>query len=209
MKGMLFSQMEPPAELEDEFNAWYDEEHIPQRLALPQFGRALRYREFGGGRRYLAVYEIDDMGVLATPEYRRLKEQPGERTARMLAAVSGFTRYLCDHVSTTGVESVPHTHLSVVAFDVPQDDHAVIDDWYDTEHSEMLLRADDWLRVRRYTVGSGDGPSWTHLALHELASLDVLDGPERAAAGRAPKRVALTDRPWFTSAGRWVYERIT
>lgn len=209
MKGMLFSQMEPPPELEDEFNEWYDEEHIPQRLALPGFGRALRYRETEGERRYLAVYEIDDMAVLSTPEYQRLKQEPGERTARMLASVSGFTRYLCDHVSTEGVESTPHRYLSVVAFAVPEAEHAVVDDWYETEHSEMLLRAQDWLRVRRYEVGSGDGPSWTHLALHELASLDALASEERAAAGRAPKRVALSDRPWFTSAGRWVYERIT
>lgn len=209
MKGMLFSQMEPPAELEDEFNVWYDEEHIPQRLALPGFGRALRYREVKGERRYLAVYEIDDMAVLATPAYQRLKQDPGERTARMLASVGGFTRYLCDHVSTIGDESVPHHYLSVVAFDVPAEEHETIDDWYDTEHSELLLRADAWLRVRRYTVGSGDGPRWSHLALHELASLDVLDSEERAAAGRAPKRVAVSGRPWFVAGGRWVYERIT
>jgi len=38
--------------MEEEFNAWYDSEHLPERLAIPGFRSA---RE----GKYLATYELD------------------------------------------------------------------------------------------------------------------------------------------------------
>ena len=99
---MLFSQMEPPAELEAQFNDWYETEHIPVRLALPGFSRAVRYIACEGQRKYLAVYEIDDMAALKSPTYQVLKTRPSERTAFMLKNVKGFTRYTCTQASDTG-----------------------------------------------------------------------------------------------------------
>ena len=126
----------------------------------------------------------------------------------MLANVRGFTRYTCGLTYDSG-GSDSHSHLSVVAFAVPEHDEAQFDDWYESEHIPALLAADDWLRVRRYRVRSGEGGPWTHLALHELASAEVMDSPERAAAREGPKRDALSGRPWFTQSGRWLYQTIS
>lgn len=202
--GMLFSQMEPPAGWEDDFHDWYDTEHIPARMALDGFTAATRYRALEGEPAFLAVYEMADLGVLDTPEYRRLKDDPSERTTRMLGNVHGFTRFTCEQTSDTGGE--PGPFLSVVAFAVPAEDEDAFDDWYETDHVPALLKADDWLRVRRYRVRSGEGGPWTHLALHDLASREVMRSPEREAARRGPKRDALAGRDWFTRSGRWLYE---
>lgn len=206
MQGMLFSQMRPPAELEDEFNDWYDTEHIPDRLVIDGFDRADRYVEVDAPGNYLAVYQLDDMAALDDPAYRRLKESPSERTARMLASVSGFTRFTCELVGDTGPAG-EHQVLQALAFDVPDDEVADLDDFYDTEHAPMLLEAEGWLRIRRYRVLSGDGGPWTHFVLHELADRSVMDSPQRAAARSAPKRTAIAQRDWFSSSGRWLYER--
>ena len=40
---ILFSEMTPPPEMEEAFNAWYDSEHIPLRMAVPGFLGARRY----------------------------------------------------------------------------------------------------------------------------------------------------------------------
>ena len=208
MRGMLFSQMEPPTELEPEFNVWYDEEHIPDRLVIDGFDRADRYLEVDAEGHYLAVYQLSDLAALETPEYRELKEQPSARTQRMLSSVSGFTRFTCQQIHDTG-DAGEHSFLAVVAFPVPEEDEARFDDWYDNEHAPMLLEAEDWLRVRRYKVLSGDGGPWTHFALHELASREVMDSDERQAARQGPKRDALAGRDWFPRSGRWLYERIT
>lgn len=213
-KGLLFSQMAPPPGWEADFEDWYETEHIPARMAIPGFSHALRYRTEGDPW-HLAVYFLDDTAALQTPEYQALKSDPSERTARMLAHVAGFTRYITDQISDTAAEGTPadltgteHT-LFVVAFDVPAEDRDDFEGWYEDEHVPLLMKVPGWLRVRRFLVRPGfDGPAWTHLALHEIASPDVLDAPERAAARDTPRRDALASRPWFIS-GRWVYRPLS
>jgi hypothetical protein len=71
-KGFLLVLMQPPPAFEDEFNAWYDSEHIPERLAVPGFETALRYVCISGAPRYLAMYDMRSPGVLDSPEYLRV-----------------------------------------------------------------------------------------------------------------------------------------
>lgn len=211
MRGLLFSQMEPPEGWEADFHAWYEEEHIPARMAIPGFGSAVRYAAIEGEPRYLACYFLDDMAALATPAYARLKREPGERTERMLANVRGFTRYICDETSDTGLAGEVPGALFAVAFAVPEDrdERAAFDGWYEDEHVPLLMNVPGWLRVRRYVARPGsDGPSWTHLALHELRSAEALERPERAAARDTARREVLAARPWFGTSGRWVYRPI-
>lgn len=68
-KGLLFAMMEPPAELEVEFNDWYDYEHLPERLAVPGFINARRFICVDGWPRYLALYDLEAVGVLHSPAY--------------------------------------------------------------------------------------------------------------------------------------------
>ena len=209
MQGMLFSQMEPPPALEAEFNDWYETEHIPIRLGLRGFTRAVRYREIGAERKYLAIYEIGDLAVLESPGYNLVKTQPSARTARMLKSVHGFTRYTCTQVYDSGMPAERGRYLSAVAFAAPPGRAAALDDWYENEHIPLLMRAPGWLRVRRYKVDSGDGGPWTDIALHELASVAVMDSPERKAARTGPKRDALAGEDWFADSGRWLFEVVS
>jgi EthD domain len=209
MRGLLFSQMEPPPGWEADFHDWYETEHIPARMAVPGFDSAVRYEALDGEPRYLACYFLADMGALATPAYARLKREPGERTARMLRNVRGFTRYLCDETFDSGDTGEESSALYTVAFSVPGEQRAEFDGWYEDEHIPLLLRVPGWLRVRRYVVRpGGDGPPWTHLALHELRDAAALDRPERAAARDTPRRAALATRPWFRASGRRLYRPI-
>lgn len=207
--AILFSQMEPPEGWTERFHHWYETDHIPARLALPGFERAERFEALDGTPAYLAVYELTGLGALATAGYETLKRDPSDETKTMLANVRGFTRYTCVETSDTGPSPRGRGDvLSVVAFAVPPADEAQFEDWYLDEHVGLLMRAPDWLRVRRYRVVSGEPAPWTHLALHELASADVMDSPERTAARNGPKRAALADRPWFATSGRWLYRSI-
>jgi hypothetical protein len=42
-KSILIVTTNPHADMEEEFNVWYDQEHVPERLAVPGFERAQRY----------------------------------------------------------------------------------------------------------------------------------------------------------------------
>ena len=208
--GLLFSQMEPPDGGETEFHEWYNEEHIPARMAIPGFSSAVRYEVVEGEPRFLACYFLEDMGALRSDAYVRLKAEPGPRTARMLGTVLGFTRYLCDQISDTGEPAEEPQALAVVAFEVPEADEGQFEHWYQDEHVGLLMRVPGWLRVRRYRVrtDSFDGARWTHLALHELGGVEAMDRPERAAARATARRDALAGKPWFGHSGRWLYRPI-
>ena len=71
-KGLLLVMMETALTDDDEFNAWYDHEHIPERAAVPGFLSAVRYVCRSGFPRYLAVYDLENVGVLQSPGYRAI-----------------------------------------------------------------------------------------------------------------------------------------
>jgi hypothetical protein len=87
-KGFLLVMMHAPAAFEEEFNAWYDTEHLPERLAVPGFETALRYVCLIGHPRYLAMYDLARPEVLSTPEYLRVAfENSSPWTRRVLQRV--------------------------------------------------------------------------------------------------------------------------
>jgi len=69
-KGFLLVLMQPPPALEEEFNDWYDTEHIPERQAVPGFETALRFVCLDGRPRYLAMYDLTSLDVLDSEAYR-------------------------------------------------------------------------------------------------------------------------------------------
>lgn len=59
-KGIIHVETRPSApDREQEYNAWYDEVHIPELLALDGFVSARRLRPVDGEGPYLALYEIE------------------------------------------------------------------------------------------------------------------------------------------------------
>ncbi len=205
--AILFSEMNPATAWEAEFNAWYDEEHIPLRVRAPGFISAQRYKlpELN----YLAVYEMDSLAALKTPEYDRIKNQPSELTRRMLGGVSGFTRYLGTEINAVrkpGASPDDAPLLYAVWFDVPPDRMADFDAWYDEDHAPLLMQAPAWLGIRRFDVSVSDPVPYNRLALHYLADRAALDGPERAQARATPWRAKLAAEPWFKGSYK-VFDR--
>lgn len=71
-KGFLLVMMQCPPAMEEEFNAWYDTEHIPERLAVPGILTGLRYVCVSGNPRYLAMYDLERPDVMESPAYLKV-----------------------------------------------------------------------------------------------------------------------------------------
>lgn len=58
------------SEVESEWNKWYDNIHMPSIANCPGFTNSARYRTtFGGGVRYLSLYELDSPEALVSSEF--------------------------------------------------------------------------------------------------------------------------------------------
>jgi len=110
-RGLLLTLTEPPAAMEEEFNAWYDSEHIPERLSIPGFRSAQRWV---CGRTYLATYELDSAGVLTTPEYLSFFEHPTPWSRRCLGKLATFQRWACEQVEPGDAD--PHPRATALLF---------------------------------------------------------------------------------------------
>ncbi len=70
-KALLVVFMEPEAETEREFNEWYNQHHVPERVSVPGILSARRYElcDGEGALKYLAIYELEDEAVLNGEAY--------------------------------------------------------------------------------------------------------------------------------------------
>ena len=94
-KAILVVQSDIRRELEPDFLKWYDEEHIPERLAVPGFLAARRFRatdQIIGNTvavpeqsppQHLIVYELESPDVLRSEAYQHMIRNPSDWTRRM------------------------------------------------------------------------------------------------------------------------------
>src|SRR5262245_37628186 len=103
-RGLLLTMTEPPPAMEEEFNAWYDLEHLPERLSIRGFRSARRWvadrerREGTHLAKYLATYELDSLAVLSSREYLSYFEKPTPWSKRCLDACVVFKRWACEQL---------------------------------------------------------------------------------------------------------------
>src|SRR3979490_1078673 len=68
-KGALIAAMDFSNVAADEFNDWYDTEHIPERQRGPGFLTLQRWIGAENPKRSVATYDLDSVEVLRSPGY--------------------------------------------------------------------------------------------------------------------------------------------
>lgn len=59
------------SDLDDEFNKWYNEVHLPEIVTCPGFISGTRYvADTPNGRQYLAIYELESEAAFASEELK-------------------------------------------------------------------------------------------------------------------------------------------
>jgi hypothetical protein len=140
-RGLLLTLTEPPAAMEEEFNAWYDEEHLPERLAIPGFRSA---RRWVFERTYLATYELDSAKVLQSPAYLACFNNQTPWSRRCLRTLVVFKRWACEQVEPGDAD--PHPAARGLVFS-----------------TAPLQLSRGVLQTRRFAAESGE-----QIALYEL-----------------------------------------
>jgi len=180
--GLLMVWTDVPADKEPEFNRWYNEEHIAERLSVPGFLSAARYEAVKGGPKHLAVYELESPAVLQGAAYKKGSSNPTEWTRRMgpSAIATTFIRnvYAQIHPATVtpavaGSGMAPALQLG--RMDVPPEVDAEFNNWYNTIYIPNYEKVPGVIRGRRYRAVEGTP---TYLTFYEFERPTVSETPE-------------------------------
>jgi hypothetical protein len=85
-EGMLLVLNDVEPGQEDEFNLWYDTEHIQERLQIPGFLSARRYQALSGSLKYCTLYRTESIATFESDAYRQRLASQTEWSKRMLKA---------------------------------------------------------------------------------------------------------------------------
>jgi hypothetical protein len=184
--GLLLAMMDIPAEVEADFNHWYDTEHIPERLAVPGFRGARRYKAVEGGPAYQALYELDSLDVLDTAEYKRLATINSEGTRRIVPQFQNMFRGVYREIATEVPETAAPEKVGavlLVGLSVPVEHEEEFNAWYNTEHLPYLAAVPGVLRARRFEPTDG---SKKYLAVYELTEPNIPNTDAWAKASNTP-----------------------
>ena len=90
------------ADAVEEHDRWHTHEHLPERLAIPGFRRGTRWIASGDGPRYMVIYEVESLAVLASDAYLARLNSPSPWTTKMMPHYIGMNRGLCTVLGSFG-----------------------------------------------------------------------------------------------------------
>src|SRR5947199_1069633 len=205
-KGTLIAAMNMAQAGEDEFNDWYDTEHLPERQRVPGFVVCQRWIGADERKVSVATYDLDEVKVLKSPAYQAIGgENLSPWSKRVTARVDRLMRFEGDQILPG--DQLPPTNaggLLLNAMNVVPELEAEFNEWYDKEHIPALGAVPGVLAARRFRATSANR---RYVALYHLVSPDV----QATAAWKSAADTEWTRRmrPHFRDHLRVVCKRYT
>ena len=162
--GLLIVWADIPAEKEDDFNRWYNEEHLAELLSVPGVLNAARYEATSSGPKHMAVYELENSAVVDTDDFKnRPRTEWGERASPSIIGTN-FISNVYEMIHPAGLtgeiaNSDMAPALQIGRMDVPAEQDAEWNEWYSTVYVPNYEKAPGCIRGRRYKTVRGS-PSY-------------------------------------------------
>lgn len=202
--GLLLAGMNYSAVAQDEFNDWYDTEHLIERERIKGFINARRWLGATDPKIAVALYDLENLDVLQTPAYRAIV---GDGLSPWARRVIGKAQQICRFAAEQTVTgrlagALEAEGLMMYAMNVP----AAVDDeynaWFNEEHLPRLSQVPGVLRARRFKMADG---THRYLALYDLAVPEVQASPAWKDAANTPWSAKM--RPHIRDPLRLVLRR--
>ena len=91
-KGMLITWMNVAPEDEDDFNLWYDREHLAERVGIEGFLEARRWIAETAPTKYFCTYSTDRFEALSSPAYRKVLANQTDWSTKHISRFRNFGR---------------------------------------------------------------------------------------------------------------------
>ena len=170
--GLLMVWCDVPADKEAEFNRWYNEEHLAERLSVPGFLGAARYEAVKGGPKHLAVYELESPAVMESEAYKKVSSNPTPWTKKTgpQAVATTFIRNIYSMIHPKAVtpaiaQAGMAPALQLGRMGVPANVDAEWNEWYSTIYVPNYEKVPGVIRGRRYRAVVGEP---TYMTFYEF-----------------------------------------
>jgi hypothetical protein len=185
-KGLLIAAMDFTPVAEDEFHDWYDTEHIPERLAVPGFINAERWIGISNPKVSVALYDLDNVGVLHSEPYKKVGGANGSPwTKRVTGKVKHLMRMEGEQLKP-GDKLAPvgeAAAILLISMNVAPEVEDEFNAWYNEEHLDALAGVPGVLSARRYR---GAGSVQRYAAVYHFVREGVTDSAAWKAAANTP-----------------------
>jgi len=167
-RGLLAVWMDPGQGInEDEFNEWYNKEHVPERLGIQGVLSANRFSSLQGIPRYIALYELTSIDVLSSDDYLSVRRAVTPWTRRIGRNLERNLRYEYELLETIGPQSAePSPYLMLARYNLGGEKLP----GSSTESDAAQLSLPGIGRVRHYWTPSGEPK---YLSVFEMEDPDV------------------------------------
>jgi hypothetical protein len=155
---MVLTDLRDPA-YEEEFNAWYDTEHLLEVLSLPGVLDGSRYVAVKGGPKYLAMYELESVEAMKTREFMGRTVTPWGRRVTPSVLGKNLTRVVGEQIFPDGLERADRgmaPALQIGRMSVPSSSEAEWNAWYNGEYILGQRAAPGVIYARRFKVVEGN-----------------------------------------------------
>ena len=202
--GLLVAGFNYSNVAEDEFNDWYDLEHVPERLRTKGFINAQRWLGADDPRLSIATYDLESLDVLQSPAYKAIGgENLSVWSKRMTGKCQRICRFEADQ-TLPGQQAGPADAggMMMYAMNVPAEVDADYNAWYNEEHIPALSKVPGCLCARRFKMTGG---THRYLAIYHLTGPGVQATDAWKTAAGTPWTAKL--RPHFKDPLRLVLRR--
>lgn len=196
---------------DEEFNAWYDTEHLPELLGYPGFLDAARYVAVKGGPKYLAVYELASVDALQTPEFKNRTQTPWGRRMSPTVIGQNFTTILGRQIFPEGLENPDRgmaPALQIGRMSVPESVDAEWNAWYNGEYIPGYRKVPGVIYSRRYRVVRGE-TKYTTVYEFEHEKVSESEAWNHQRANSSPNSERMRGTMTMAAGSPGVYRRIT
>ena len=155
--GLLVAAFDYSTIAEEEFNAWYDTEHIPERMAVKGFINAQRWIGADNPQFALATYDLENVRVLEDPAYYVRKAEGKSPWSRRISSKTNLVVRLVGEQLLPGRMPSPGNAgaLLFVACNVKPEAEADFNAWSDQEHLPAIANVPGVLCTRRFRATEG------------------------------------------------------
>ena len=202
--GLLVAGFNSSNAAEDEFNDWYDTEHVPERLRIKGFINCERWLGADDPKVSIATYDLESLGVLQSPAYRAIA---GANLSPWSKRVTGKCQRICRFEAEQilpGNQAGPANAggMMMFAMNVKPEAEADFNAWYDQEHRPRLAAVPGCLCARRFRT---EGGTHKYIAIYHLESPAVCSSQTWREAADTPWTMKI--RPQTSDRLRIVLKR--